>query len=123
MLDLKSVMVGTTQLEVMAHFYEKVFARPADMVDEGNEFGWKLGSSYLILGHHSEMKGATREPGRLMYNFETRQLQEEFERIKATGAKVVAEPYEMAGLWIATFADPDGNYFQLMTPFEEIMGL
>jgi predicted enzyme related to lactoylglutathione lyase len=26
---------------------------------------------------------------------------------------------ENTGGWIATFADPDGNYFQLMTPWEE----
>ena len=37
----------------------------------------------------------------------------------AAGATVVQEPYspgeEMDGL-IATFTDPDGNYFQLMSP-------
>ena len=41
---------------------------------------------------------------------------------KNTGANVVKELYEMEGMqgmWIATFADPDGNYFQLMTPWEE----
>jgi len=35
--------------------------------------------------------------------------------------KIVAEPYKMGedtDGWIATFADPDGNYFQIMTPWE-----
>jgi predicted enzyme related to lactoylglutathione lyase len=45
----------------------------------------------------------------------------EFERIKKLGAAVVAEPYNPAedpkGM-IATFADPDNNYFQLMSPWE-----
>ena len=51
----------------------------------------------------------------LPYNYD----REEFERIKAIdGAKVVKEPYEMQGSWIATLSDPDGNYFQLMTPWE-----
>lgn len=35
-----------------------------------------------------------------------------FERIKARGAVVVRAPYEMGGGWIATLADPEGNYFQ-----------
>jgi len=35
------------------------------------------------------------------------------------GAETVKEPYEMGSLWIATFADPDGNYFQLMSPWKE----
>ena len=49
-------------------------------------------------------------------------MKAEFERIKGLGTKVVAEPYRMdenqEGL-IATFADPDGNYFQLMSPWEK----
>lgn len=51
-----------------------------------------------------------------MLNFETTQVQEEFERIKVFGATVIREPYEMGGGWIATLADPDGNFFQLVTP-------
>ena len=44
-------------------------------------------------------------------------MQAEFERIKDLGAEVVKEPYELDGnFWLATFADPDGNCFQLATP-------
>ena len=44
----------------------------------------------------------------------------EFGRLKAAGATVVQEPYqpnEDPEGWIATFADPDDNYFQLVSPF------
>ncbi len=51
-----------------------------------------------------------------MINFEPSQVQQEAERIKAQGAKVIREPYQMGQGWIATLADPDGNYFQLVTP-------
>ena len=47
----------------------------------------------------------------------------EFKRIKGTGATVVQEPYqpgpEGSGseeFWMATFEDPDGNYFQIASP-------
>ncbi len=43
----------------------------------------------------------------------------EFQRLKDAGATVVREPYnfeEYPDAWIATFADPDDNYFQLMSP-------
>jgi predicted enzyme related to lactoylglutathione lyase len=53
-----------------------------------------------------------------MLNFETPQVREEFERVKASGGEVVQAPYEMGGGWIATLADPDGNYFQLVSPME-----
>ncbi len=60
--------------------------------------------------------GRARDPGRVLINFETAQVKEEFARIKALGGAVIREPYEMGGGWIATLADPDGNYFQLVTP-------
>ncbi len=44
----------------------------------------------------------------------------EFERIKGLGAEVSHEPYQPAGedmeMWLATFADPDGNLFQIASP-------
>jgi len=117
MINLNSVMIGTKQGKVLAAFYEKVLGKPADMVDEENGFwGWQAGSAFLSVLQHSEMGGATKDPGRVMFNFETAQVKEEFERIKASGGKVIKEPYEMGGGWIATLADSDGNYFQLVTP-------
>jgi predicted enzyme related to lactoylglutathione lyase len=117
MLNLNSVMIGTTQPEVLAAFYEKVLGKPADMVDSENGFfGWQVGSASLSVLEHSEMAGNTKDPGRLILNFETPQVKEEFERIRAIGGSVIREPYEMGGGWIATLADPEGNYFQLITP-------
>ncbi len=117
MLNLNSVMIGTKQLKTLAAFYEKVIGKPADMTDNENGFfGWQVGGAYFSLLEHSEMGGNTKDPGRVMFNFETAQVKDEFERIKAAGAVVIREPYEMGGGWIATLADPDGNYFQLVTP-------
>jgi predicted enzyme related to lactoylglutathione lyase len=117
MLNLSSVMIGTKQLKALAAFYEKVIGKPADMADGENVFfGWQVGSGSIGVLEHSEMGGKTKDPGRVMINFETTQVKEEFERIKAIGAVVVHEPYEMGNGWIATLADPDGNYFQLLTP-------
>ena len=117
MLNLNSVMIGTKQPKVLAAFYEKVLGKPAEMVDEEHGFyGWQAGAAYLSVLDHSEMVGSTKDPGRIMFNFETQQVKEEYERIKALGGVVISEPYEMEGGWIATLADPDGNYFQLVTP-------
>ncbi|MCC6261163.1 MAG: VOC family protein [Anaerolineales bacterium] len=117
MLNLNSVMFGTTQPQALAAFYEKVFSKPADMSDPENGFwGWQVGSGFIGILNHSEMGGKTKDPGRIMLNFETSDVKAEFERIKSAGAVVIKEPYEMGGGFIATLADPDGNYFQLMTP-------
>jgi predicted enzyme related to lactoylglutathione lyase len=119
MLKLNSVMVGTKQPKVMAAFYEKVLGKPADMVDaENGFFGWDTGACYFAILDHSEMVGQTKDPGRVLLNFETTQVKEEFARIKALGGKVIKEPEAMGSetAMLATLADPDGNYFQLVTP-------
>ncbi len=106
------------QIKEMAEFYEAMFERKCDM-NEGGWHGWSVGNAFFSVGEHSEMTGEAKDPGRIMFNFETKEVKEEFERIsKIKGAKVVKEPYEMGDAWIATLADPDGNYFQLMTPWE-----
>ena len=117
MLYLNSVMIGTKQSQALAAFYEKVLGKPADMVESEQGFwGWQVGSAFFSVLEHSEMGGNAKDPGRVLINFETTQIKEEFERIKASGAVVVREPYQIGEGWIATLADPDGNYFQLMTP-------
>jgi predicted enzyme related to lactoylglutathione lyase len=45
-----------------------------------------------------------------------RWVQEDFERIKALGGAMVRAPYAIGDGWLATLADPDGNYCQLVTP-------
>lgn len=118
MLNLNSIMIGTTDTKTLADFYEKILGKPADW-SEGGWFGWEIGSSHLSIGEHSEVKGKSQEPQRIIFNFETTDVKKEFERIKDAGATVVKEPYEMGGgFWIATFSDPDGNYFQLMNPWD-----
>jgi predicted enzyme related to lactoylglutathione lyase len=112
--------MGTTQPEVMVEFYVKVFGKPADMVDQENGFwGWQLGAAYLGILNHSEMTGNAKDPGRILINFETHEVKEEFKRILSLGAKVAHTPYEMGEGWVATLIDPDGNYFQLISPMGE----
>lgn len=118
MINLGSIMMGTEDFNAMAEFYEALFEKAPDMKEE-DFVGWASGGSFLSIGKHSEVHGKAKEPQRLLINFETKEVKEQFERIsKIPGAEVVKEPYELGGAWIATIADPDGNYFQLMTPWE-----
>lgn len=118
MLNFSSIMIGSHDPKSLAKFYEGVFDKKADWED-GSWYGFSVGNTSITIGEHSEVEGKAKEPQRLMLNFETKQVKEEFERIKKVkGVKIIKEPYEMQGAWIATLADPDGNYFQLMPPWE-----
>lgn len=85
--------------------------------------GFVVGSCFLGIGHQDKVSGKNKNPERTILNFETKDVKAEFERIKATGATVVKEPYSMdpnqPEMLIATFEDPDGDYFQLMSPWED----
>ena len=116
-LNLNSILIGTAQPTVLAEFYEKIFGRPADM-NEGGYSGWQVGNCFLTVGEHSEVQGQAKEPARIILNFETKAVPAEFERLKQLGVTVIKEPYGMDDGWIATLADPDGNFIQLMTPWE-----
>ena len=120
MLKLSSVMIGSSDPKKLSDFYSKVLEKQPDM-EESGWYGYSVGECFLSIGAHDKVKGKSINPERVIFNFETREVQEEFDRIKGLGATVIAEPYKLDG-WdkpgIATLADPEGNYFQLMHPWE-----
>lgn len=121
MLDLHSFILFSEKPEILFEFYTKVFQTEPDW-SEGQLKSWTVGASFFTIGPHSEVKGKSREPVRMMCIFETPDVKGEFERIKALGAKVIAEPYspkESPNQIMATLADPDGNTFQLETPLKQ----
>jgi predicted enzyme related to lactoylglutathione lyase len=118
-MNFNSILIGSENPEALSAFYAKVLGEPAHK-DESYST-WTIGSGSVSIGPHSEVKGRNQTPGRLIWNIETTDVKGAAERIKSAGATVVAEPYSFEGYpdaWIATFEDPDGNYFQLMTPME-----
>lgn len=116
-LNFNSILVGSEDPERLVAYYTRLFGEPA--MSEGGYSGWQLGSGWLTIGPHSEVHGSNAEPGRIIWNLETADVRAEFDRLVAAGATVVREPYGFDGDedgLIATLADPDGNYFQLMSP-------
>jgi predicted enzyme related to lactoylglutathione lyase len=118
MLDFNSVLVGSADPQKLTEFYTEIIGKPA--FEDGGFTGFQVGSGWLMVGPHSDVKGRNKEPGRIILNFETADVKGEFKRIKDLGAKVQAEPYNPGGntgdMLLATFVDPDGNYFQLCSP-------
>jgi predicted enzyme related to lactoylglutathione lyase len=118
-MNFNSILVGSADPQRLVEYYTKLFGEPG--FSDGTYAGWMIGSGYLTIGPHSEVTGENREPGRLIWNIETPDVSGEFEKLKAAGAIVVREPYGFEAApeaSIATLADPDGNYFQLMSPME-----
>lgn len=117
-MNLNGVLIGSEDPKRLNEYYTKVFGNPA-MEDSGYA-GWKIGDGWITVGPHSEVKGRNTQPGRILLNIESSDVKGDFAKLTAAGAKVVCEPYRMEGwppdTWVATLADPDDNYFQLVSP-------
>ena len=122
-MNFNSIMIGTEDVSRLRDFYVKLFGEPG--FDEGGYSGWKIGDGFLTIGPHSEVHRKNAEPGRIIWNIESADVAGDFARLKAAGAIVIRDPYEMEeapGYPIATLADVDGNYFQLVAPMGSAEG-
>ncbi|MDQ2964963.1 MAG: hypothetical protein M3R57_03870 [Chloroflexota bacterium] len=116
-MNLNSILVGSEDPKRLAAYYTKLFGKPG--WDDGGYTGWQIGTGGITVGPHDQVKGRNKQPGRLIWNIESTDVEGDFKRLKAAGATVVREPYTMGeapGASIATFSDPDDNYFQLVSP-------
>ncbi len=118
-MNFNSILIGSDNAPRLAEYYTKLFGKPG--WDDFGFVGWQIGTGGITVGPHDQVHGQNGEPGRLIWNIESSDVKADFEQLKAAGAIVVKEPYnfeQAPGTWIATFMDPDGNYFQLITPMQ-----
>jgi predicted enzyme related to lactoylglutathione lyase len=118
-MNLNSILIGSEDPQRLADYYTRLFGDAT--WNEGGYVGWLLGSGAVTVGPHDQVHGKNAQPGRIIWNIESSDVKADFERFKNAGAIVVREPYTFEGApgsWIATLADPDDNYFQLMSPME-----
>lgn len=122
-LNLNSIMLNSADFKKLADFYGEVLqAEPAMKDAEHSYIGYKAGNTFLSICAHDKVTGPNEHPERVLLFFEATEVEAEFERIKKiAGAKVIREPYKPdpnGAHQIATLADCDGNYFQLVTPWD-----
>jgi predicted enzyme related to lactoylglutathione lyase len=120
-VNFNSLLIGSEDPGRLTEYYTRLFGKPA--FEDSGYTGWQIGSGFVTVGPHDEVTGKNVHPGRLLWNIESVDVPGDFDRLKAAGGMVVREPYNPGepggpdGL-IATFADPDDNYFQLMSPMQ-----
>jgi len=115
-VNLNGILIGSADPQRLTDYYTGLFGEPG--WTGGGYSGWRLGTGFVTVGPHDQVTGSNAQPGRLIWNIESADVRADFERLAAAGATVVREPYqpgEMPDSWIATFADPDGNYFQVLS--------
>lgn len=105
-----TVQLSSQDPDRLRAFYIDVVGLQVDERD-----GLKLGPARLRFNFHSEITGENVDPARFMLNIFVGDIAAEEARLKEGGVPVIrsAEREDWGGL-VATFADPDGNFFQLI---------
>ena len=118
-MNLNTILIGSEDPKRLTVYYTKLFGKPTTEED-GGWASWRIGNCSIAVGPHDQVKGKNADPGRILLNIETTDVKGDFSRLQAAGANVVREPYREEGwppnTWVATIADPDDNYLQLVSP-------
>lgn len=112
-VDQFIVNVNSEQPDRLIPFYRDVVGlTPNPDIGPG---AFMVGPSMFIIDGHDGVHGPTKEPPRVLINFVVDDLASEQKRLEDQGVQFVRragkEPW---GGVISTFADPDGNYCQII---------
>ena len=117
---LEAVLIGSEDAGKLAKFYRETVGLKQTMEMELGEEGQKgydfeIEGANLYILDHSDVKGKSKDPSRVMFNLEVDDIEKEAKRLKDAGVKMIQDIYHVEGYGlITTFQDPDGNYFQFV---------
>jgi predicted enzyme related to lactoylglutathione lyase len=108
-LNLGSLLVGSSQVDTMKIWYRRAFD-----VEENAMGAFEFGGVQFFIETHSEVNGPVKEPARCIVNLDVDDARALNDHLRDLGAvfvrKLSQEPFGL----IATVADPDGNYVQII---------
>jgi predicted enzyme related to lactoylglutathione lyase len=115
----ESIIISSQNATKLAKFYREIVGLKqtwdAVMGENSNVYGFSLSGVDLVVMDHSQVKGKSKEPARIMFNLEVDNIEKEFDKLKKTGVKIITSIYHIEDYGhIATLADLDGNYFQIV---------
>ena len=67
-MDFNSILIGSEDPQRLVDYYTRVLGKPT--FTGGAYTVWQLGSGFVTVGPHSEVKGKNTAPGRIIWNLE-----------------------------------------------------
>jgi len=118
---IDGILLSSPDAKKLSAFYRDMLGLKIGMEAEMGDGGDKVyvfqlrDGSDLVVMDHSKIKGKSPQPERYMINFEVDDIDTEVKRLKEKKAKLIQDIYHIEEYGrVATFEDPDGNYFQLV---------
>lgn len=118
--NVEAILLFSENPRTLMEFYRDVLrlklTTEAEMGDNNEElFFFEMKGCDIVIMHHSKITGKNKQPERMMFNLEVDNIEKEVEHLKKTNVKLVRDIYHIEEYgYVATFADIDGNYFQLV---------
>jgi predicted enzyme related to lactoylglutathione lyase len=115
-----SVCIWSEDYQKLADWYEKVLGfkvrRTLNLPDD-TVVDFDFGESYFSIGKHSEVHGKSRDPYRIMINFDVESVTEVYNQLKDKDVTIIAKPFESpeGGYYCFTIQDPEGNILQFFS--------
>lgn len=122
---ISTILIWSENWKQLADWYQQTLS--LEVVEElnhpqdtGRLFKFPDGSPSLWIGQHSQVKGQSQDPCRIMFNLTVDSVQKSYENLLTKGVKFIATPFKAPTFdkYFATFQDLDGNYIQLIGPLE-----
>ncbi len=107
------IQITSEDPDRLRSFYRDTVGLPT--VPEMGDGAFAVGGANLFVDGHSETRGQTVEPQRMLVDLVVDDVATEQARLEGQGVNFIRrEGKEEWGGTISTFLDPDGNYCQLV---------
>ena len=111
---ITGIIIWTDQLDIMVDFYKNLLGLTIHSTRR-DFVTFDLGGERFNIGSHNKVTGKSKDPYRIMINFEVDDIITLSESLLANHVSFLREPEEEHwGGMVATFLDPDGNILQLL---------
>lgn len=104
-----SILLGSTEPEKLRAWYRKVFAPGHE-----GEGPIDLGGFLVVIDKRDDIGARNTEPGRAILNFHVGDFDAVAARLQAAGVDWLVPLEDRGTARFGTFADPDGNYLQII---------
>jgi len=113
-LTPNSMLLGTTRPAELRDWYRRTLAP-----EHSGEGPIDLGGFLLVIDRRADLAAKNDQPGRMILNFHVDDFAAVEARLQAEGVEWIAPAEDRTSGRFATFADPDGNYLQIIQFFAE----
>lgn len=120
---ITTILLWSENYKRLADWYRETFnLKIVETINHPNDtgvlFAFQKGGPWLWVGQHSEVKGKSIDPYRIMFNINVDSVENAYAYLVKKDVKFLATPFKAPTFdrYFATMYDLDGNLVQIIGP-------